>query len=198
VDGLAAPMGRYSERESMELSFVVALQRLPPRQRAAVLLSEVLGLAAHDVADALGTTVPSVEVALRGARAALAGLGCAPGRERRPPPGSQAERELVGRFARALVRGEVERMVALLAPAAWAGLARFLSALPPGDCPARLRLVATRANTQPALACYLSDRPASGWRPYGLMVLTLDDPRITAVAGFRDLALFPRFGLPLE
>src|SRR5262245_38188048 len=166
----------------MELSFIVALQSLPPRQRAVLVLSDVLGFEAGEVAGVLETSEWWVERALDAARTALAKAGTGPGRARTPPPGSPEERELVDRFMAAFMSGDAQGVAAVLTRDAWAAAARFF-ATARAD---RFRLVRTRANTQPALACYLADLRAPLWRAYGLMVLTLEGERIAAITGFPD------------
>jgi hypothetical protein len=125
-----------------------------------------------------------------------------------PTPGSRRERELVGHFAAAVERGDVDAVVALLTDDAWVrmppqpyeyqghtAVAAFLRdrAIRRG---AALRLVPARANGQPAFGCYLPDAQAAITRAYGLMVLTLQGDRISAITWFGDLGLFPHFGLP--
>jgi RNA polymerase sigma-70 factor (ECF subfamily) len=193
------PDERYEAREAIGLAFVAALQRLPPRQRAVLVLRDVLGFRASEVADMLGVTEASANGLLRRARAAVGDLE----RERAPLPGSAAERRLVARFVEAFEGGDIEGVVALLTgdatltmpptpleyvgPAAIAG---FLSTVPAGGRLDRFHLVATRANGQPAFGCYLDGRA------YGLMVLTLRRDRVAAITGFPDTGLFRSFGLP--
>jgi RNA polymerase sigma-70 factor (ECF subfamily) len=192
VDRAEESGARYDARASMELSFIVALQSLPPRQRAVLVLGDVLGFEAAEIAGFLDTSEWWVERALDAARAALLGVGVGPGRERTPAPGSPEERELVDRFTSAFMNGDAQGVAAVLTRDAWAGAARFF-ATARAD---RFRLVRTRANTQPALACYLADLRAPLWRAYGLMVLTLDGERIAAITGFPDTRVFQHFGLP--
>ena len=202
-DHSAGPAARYEARESIELSFIVALQHLPPRQRAALVLGDVLGFRTAEVAEALGTGEASVKGALQRARAALRTRLPAADRERAPRPDSAGERRLVGRFADAVERGDVDEMVALLTtdarvtmppqPLEYQGhdaIAAFLRhrAELRG---APLRVVPTRANTQPAFGCYLPDA-----RPYGLLVLTLEGDAIAAITWFAGSGLFRHFGLP--
>jgi RNA polymerase sigma-70 factor (TIGR02960 family) len=212
LEGLAdqgpGPDARYETTESVGLAFVAALQQLPPRQRAAIVLSEVLGFDRSEVAEMLDSTEASVKGALQRARATLDERLPAGGREHASLPRSPRERELVGRFASAVERGDTEGVISLLTDDAWLtmppepyeyqggqAIARFLN-----DRAARrganLRLVPTRANAQPAFGCYLPDPQASIARAYGLMVLTLSDERISAITWFSERSLFPRFGLP--
>jgi RNA polymerase sigma-70 factor (ECF subfamily) len=186
---------------------VTALQVLPPRQRAALILRDVLGYHADEVAEMLDSTVESVTSALKRARAGLQRrLPPAGAREPPPAPGSPAERALAAKFARAYEAGDVDALVALLT-------ADVRVAMPPipleyhgRDAVARFYasiirqgrtydLVATRANGQPAFVAYLR-APTGGVRhATGLAVLTLSGDRIRAVTRF-DNSVLPRFGLP--
>ena len=204
--GRRSEPARYESREAIGLAFIAGLQRLPPRQRAVLVLRDVLGFRASEAAEMLGVTEASANGALRRARAAL-GEGAE--RDRAPLPDSAAEREVVARFVEAFEGGDVEGVVALLTddasltmpptpleylgPAAIAG---FLSTVPAGGRLDRFRLVSTRANGQPAFGCYLLDARAPIGHAYGLMVLTLRDDRVAAITGFPDTGLFRHFGLP--
>jgi RNA polymerase sigma-70 factor (TIGR02960 family) len=207
-DRSPGPAARYESRESVELAFILALQRLPPRQRAALVLRDVLGFRTAEVAEMLGTGEAAVKGALQRARAALrAGLPAAD-RERAPRPNSAHERQLVGRFADAVQSGDTGEVVALLTDDA-------LLTMPPQPLEyqgheaiaaflhhraelrgAALRVVPTRANTQPAFGCYLPDPQAAIARPYGLIVLTLEGDAIAAITWFADTGVFRHFGLP--
>ncbi|MGH2797071.1 MAG: sigma-70 family RNA polymerase sigma factor [Thermoleophilaceae bacterium] len=208
-DVSAGPEARYETREAIALAFVAGLQHLPPHQRAVLVLRDVLGFRAAEVAQMLGTTEGSVTSALHRARTALETRLPTEGREQAPLPSSPQERELVGRFADAFESGDVDGVVALLRTDAWltmppepleyqghAAIAGFLSTVPAGGALERFRLVPTRANTQPAFGCYLEDLRAPIARAYGLMVLTLEGDRISAITGFPDTSVFPLFGLP--
>jgi len=207
-DDSADPAARYEARESVELSFIVALQNLPPRQRAVLVLRDVLGFRTDEVADMLDATQASVKGALQRARATLRGRMPAGERDRSPLPDSRRERELVARFASAVESGEVDEVIALLTddavltmppqPLEYQGhdaIAAFLRhrAELRG---AALRVVPTRANTQPAFACYLPDPHAAIARSYGMIVVTLTAEAIEAITWFSDTGLFRRFGLP--
>jgi RNA polymerase sigma-70 factor (TIGR02960 family) len=212
LEGLAdtapGPEVRYELKESIGLAFTAALQHLPPRQRAVLVLRDVLGFHTAEVADMLGGTEASVKGALQRARATLQARLPAGGRELAPLPDSPRERELVGRFADAVERGDTDGIVALLADDAWltmppepyeyqghAAIARFLHER--GRLlGAHVRLVPTRANGQPAFACYVPDTQAAIVRAYGMLVLTLEGDRISAVTWFGDRGVFPYFGLP--
>jgi RNA polymerase sigma-70 factor (TIGR02960 family) len=211
LEGLAdtapGPEARYETSESVGLAFVAALQHLPPRQRAALVLRDVLGLHTAEIAEMLDSSDASVKGALQRARATLERMPVG-GRERAPLPRSARERALLGRFAAAVERGDNDSVVSMLTDDAWVtmppepyeyqgrqAIARFLK-----DRQARrganLRLVPTRANGQPAFACYLPDPQAAIARAYGLFVLTLEGDRISAITWFAERSLFPQFGLP--
>jgi RNA polymerase sigma-70 factor, ECF subfamily len=206
-DRSGEPEARYDAREAIELAFVTALQHLPPRQRAVLLLRDVLGFRASEVAEIVGSTVASANGALRRARRAVEEHGA--GRDRAPRPAPGEERELVRRFADAFERGDVGAVVALLledarlvmppAPLEYHGRAAiggFLATVPGGGALERFRLVPTRANGQPAFGCYLRERHGPRLHAYGLMVLTLDRGGIARITGFPDTSVFPHFGLP--
>jgi RNA polymerase sigma-70 factor (TIGR02960 family) len=201
------PEARYDSKESIELAFVTALQHLPARQRAVLVLRDVLGYRAAEAADMLGTTEASVKGALQRARAALQARLPA-GRDRAPLPDSPGERQLAGRFAAAVEDGDIDAVLTLLTSDAWltmppepyeyqgpAAIAAFLRhrAALRG---APLRLVPTRANTQPAFGCYLPCAQTPIARPYGMIVLTLRGDQISAITWFSDSSAFPHFGLP--
>jgi RNA polymerase sigma-70 factor (TIGR02960 family) len=212
LEGLAdtapGPEARYETRESVGLAFMAALQHLPPRQRAALVLRDVLGFHTVEVAEMLESSEASIKGALQRARATI-DQRIPPGAlERAPLPRSPRERELVSRFAAAVERGDTQSIVSMLTEDAWLtmppepyeyqggqAIATFL-----WDRAARrgahLRLVATRANGQPAFGCYLPDAHAPIARAYGLMVLTLSDDSISAITWFGERSLVPRFGLP--
>jgi RNA polymerase sigma-70 factor, ECF subfamily len=198
---------RYEAKEAIALAFVVGLQHLPAQQRAVLVLRDVLGFRAREVAEMLETTEPSVNSLLRRARAAFDSRLPAAGRERAPLPGSKREQDLLGRFADAVEAGDVDGMVALLTDDAWL-------TMPPepyeyqGRTPigvflrgrevrrGRLRLVPTRANTQPAFACYLPVSDSDIAVPYALFVLTLEGDQVSAITWFAESSVFPHFGLP--
>jgi RNA polymerase sigma-70 factor (TIGR02960 family) len=207
-DHTPGPDARYESKESIEIAFVVCLQHLPPRQRAVLVLRDVLGFRAADVADMLATTEVSVKAALQRARATLDARLPASDRSQMPRPTSSQERRLVARFADAIEAGDVDGMVALLTedarltmppqPLEYQGHAAIRSFL---NYRARmqgtpLRVAATRANTQPAFGCYLPLPHTDIARAYGLLVLTVEGSRISAVTWFSDTSVFPYFGLP--
>jgi len=200
-DDAPGPDARYETKEAIALAFVAGLQHLPPRQRAVLVLRDVLGYRAAEVAGMLGVTEPSVNSLLRRARTAFESRLPAAGRERAPLPGSKAERDVVGRFADALEAGDVDGVVALIADDAWLTMPpvpleyrgrRAVAVLLRNREDRRgapLRLVPTRANTQPAFGCYLDHEPR------GLLVLTLEGEHVSAMAWF-DSGVFACFGLP--
>jgi RNA polymerase sigma-70 factor (ECF subfamily) len=209
LDGVDLPLGpeaRYERIESISLAFVTALQVLPPRQVAVLVLRDVLGFHASEVADMLDTTVESVTSALKRARAGLQRRRPS-GTDRIPPPapGSRPEEAVIARFVSAYESADIDRLVAMLTD-------DVFTAMPPmpfeyegraavGDFVARILaptrrfdLVPTRANGQPAFGAYL--RTPSGFsHGTGVIVLTLAGDRICALVRFENSAL-PCFGLP--
>jgi RNA polymerase sigma-70 factor (TIGR02960 family) len=208
VDTVPGPEARYEMRESIALAFVAALQHLPPRQRAVLVLRDVLGFRTGEVAGILDSSDGSVKAALQRARATLDERISTSSREGAPLPGSALEREVVDRFAAALEHGDTDRIVSLLSddarltmppePLEYQGPAAIAVLLRDRELArgAYLRLVPTRANGQPAFGCYLPDAQAAIARAYVLIVLTLSRDRICAITYFRDRGLFHSFGLP--
>jgi RNA polymerase sigma-70 factor (TIGR02960 family) len=207
-DTSPGPEARYETRETLALAFVAGLQRLPPRQRAVLVLRDVLGFRAAEVADLLDSSEISVNSALQRARAALDGQLPPRDRERAPLPRSPRERELVGRFVDAFESSDVDRLVGLLTDDAWltmppepleyqghAAIAQFY--LTRSWWGAQVtRLVPTRANGQPAFGYYVRDPSSPIAHAHGLVVLTLEGDRISAITRFGDNSLLPLFGLP--
>jgi RNA polymerase sigma-70 factor, ECF subfamily len=208
ADGTPGPEARYEATEAISLAFVTALQLLPPRQRAVLILRDVLGFRASEAAGILDTTEESVTSALKRARATLGRqLPAAEGQDPPPPPDSAAERELIARLTRAYDEGDVDGIVALLTddvqlrmppvPLEYQGrelAARFFTvvAFRQGRT---YRLVATRANGQPAFGFYVRDPLTGVAHAVGLIVLTLAGDRISVITRF-DNSVLPRFGLP--
>jgi RNA polymerase sigma-70 factor (ECF subfamily) len=200
--GPLGPEARYEQTEAVSMAFVTALQLLPPRQLAVLILRDVLGFHAAEVAGMLDSTVESVKSALKRARATLEYR-----RPTTPPPasGSAAEDAIVARFARAWESADLDALVALLTDDV------FMS-MPPmpfeyggrdvvaGFCAGifrsgrRFDLVPTRANGQPAFGAYLRT-PGGISHGVGLYVLTLTGDRICALIRFENSVL-PWFGLP--
>ncbi|MEV0406762.1 sigma-70 family RNA polymerase sigma factor [Actinoallomurus sp. NPDC050550] len=206
IDVPLGPEARYEQTEAISLAFVTALQVLPPRQLAVLILRDVLGFHANEVADMLDSTVDSVNSALKRARAGLHHRLPSTGEHEPPPaPGSPSEQALVEKFVRAYGSGDVDALVALLTddvrismppiPLEYQGrdvVARFYAAVVRPD--RTYDLVPTRANGQPALAVYL--RAATGVRHgAGLLVLTVSGDQIRAITRF-DNSVLPSFGLP--
>ena len=207
-DEAPGPEGRYEAREGIALAFVVGLQHLPPQQRAALVLRDVLGYRAAEVAEMLETTETSVNSVLRRARAAFDSRLPTTERERAPLPNSTVEREIVASFVETVESGDVEGMVALLTEGAWLTMPPLPHAYQGRDAirtflrgaeerrGAPIRLVPTRANTQPAFGCYVSVPDTDVARAFSLLVLTLEGDEISAITWFADSSVFPRFGLP--
>jgi RNA polymerase sigma-70 factor (ECF subfamily) len=209
ADAAPGPEARYEAREAISLAFITAVQRLPPRQRAALILRDVLGFTAGEAAQILGSTEDSVTNALKRARATLHHGPPPGGQGETPPPapGSASERRLIERLTRAYETGDVAGIVALFTDDAWLTMpplpleyqgrdliARFLTAVSFRDG-RTYRLVATRANGQLAFAAYLREPGARAAQANSLLVLTLTGSQIRAMTRFDDSVL-PRFGLP--
>ena len=208
-DTTPGPEARYETREALALAFVTGLQRLPPRQRAVLVLRDVLGYPAAQAAGMLAVSEVSVNSALQRARATLAAQLPASGRDRAPAPRSARERELTSRFADAFEAADTDRLLALLTDDAWltmppepqeyqghAAIAEFFATRPVWAARVAARLVPTRANDQPAFGYYRADPPAAGVHANGLVVLTLAGDKICAITRFTDHNLFRYFGLP--
>jgi RNA polymerase sigma-70 factor (ECF subfamily) len=211
LDGLpdvaAGPEARYEAKETIALAFAAAMQRLPPRQRAVLVLKDVLGYRSAEVAALLDSTEVSVNSALQRARAAMPAR--LPERERAPLPRSAAERDLAERFAAAYAGDDIDALVGLLTDDAWftmppvtleyqgrAAIGDFLRASARWRGGRGFRLVPTRANGQPAFGSYIADDHAGTYHAHGLVVLTLSGERISAITRFVDNSVLPYFGLP--
>jgi RNA polymerase sigma-70 factor (TIGR02960 family) len=208
-DAAGAPLGpeaRYEQTESISLAFVTALQLLPPRQLAVLILRDVLGFHASEVAGMLDSTAESVNSALKRARAGLQRQRQpAAGREPAPAAASPAEDAIVAKFVSAYSSADVGALVALLTGDAFVSMppmpfeyegadavARFLATL--FGAGRTFDLVPTRANGQPAFGAYLH-APAGVRHGTGLIVLTLTGDRIRAMTRF-EAGVLPWFGLP--
>jgi RNA polymerase sigma-70 factor, ECF subfamily len=194
-DGYAAPEARYERRESVELAFIAALQHLPATQRAALILRDVLGFSAREAAEALETTVPSVNGALRRARKAMA--KSLPDRSQQATLralGDEALQEMAERYIDAWERGDVDAILAMLAEDAtfsmpplpiWyrgrEAIAAFLTRFALQD---RWRLLPARASGQLAFGCYAWEAEQRSYTALSLDVLTLDGARATEVTSF--------------
>ena len=207
-DGRAAPHARYEQRESVELAFVAALQHLPGNQRAALLLMEVLGFSAAEVATMMVTTTASVNSAVQRARATLAAKVTGPSQQRtlRALPDA-ALAATVARYTSALEAGDADALVGLLTAdvtwsmppsAAWyRGIAAVSAFLHQGPLGVAWRHVPAHANGQLAVGCYLWDADESLWRGGVLDVLTLaEDGRIAEVTAFIGAEHIAAAGLP--
>ena len=199
------PEERAEQRETVELAFVAAVQHLGANQRAALLMFDVLGFSAQEIADAMDTSAASVNSALQRARKAIA--------ERMPERtqqetlealGDHGQKELVERYMRALERSDMDAMLALLTEdATWSmppltnwyrGHQAIAGFLEQGPFTVDWRHAATRANGQLAVGCYVRDDGL--YRAYALDVLELRGDRIAAVVAFLDGSRFEAFGLP--
>jgi RNA polymerase sigma-70 factor, ECF subfamily len=196
-DGYASPEARYERRESVELAFIAALQHLAPQQRAVLILREVLGYSAREVAATLETTVASVNSALQRARAAV--------EDRLPEQSQQATlrqldddeiRDLVNSYVDAWERNDVNAVVGMLTEdatiampplASWFGgrdqVAEFLVRYPMSGM-WRWKALQTRANGQPALGFYTWDEEEGKYLPFALNVLTLSGTKVKDIVAF--------------
>ena len=205
ADTAPGPEARIQAREAISLAFVAALQLLPPRQRAVLVLRDVLGFRARQAAAMLGTSEESISSALRHARANL-NSRLPPPADPPPAPNSPAEQAIIERLTTAYEAGDVACLVSLLtddavitaplAAGAYVGpaaAARVFGAIFAQD--RSYRLVPTRANGQPAFGVYVAD-PATGvFHANGMLVLTLAGDRIRAMTRF-DNSVIAKFGLP--
>jgi RNA polymerase sigma-70 factor (TIGR02960 family) len=209
ADTTPGPESRYETKESISLAFVAALQHLPPRQRATLLLRDVLGFHAAEAAAILDCSLDAVNSSLKRARANIADHLDPSTRDQAPTPGSPRERDIVARFTSAFERGDLASIIALLTedasitmpPLPWQyqgheAAEQFLKAICFDGGMRRFRLIPTRANGQPAFGCYLPDPHAPIAHAHGLLVLTLAGDHIAAITRFLDNSLLPTFGLP--
>jgi RNA polymerase sigma-70 factor, ECF subfamily len=217
-----SPEARYEQRESVELAFVVALQHLPPLQRAVLLLREVAGLSTAEISSQLGASAPSVNSALQRARAAV--------RSRLPARSQQAALRLLGdrrtraiaeRYATAFERADITSLVSMLTedaiwsmppvPTWFCGREAIREFVSRGPLTERWKHLPARANGQLAVGCYLFDQASRAFVPAVIDVLTVEGEKITAVTAFlaaealgpphsgawvTGAQLFGRFGLP--
>ncbi len=206
IDVPLGPEARYEQREAISLAFVTALQILPARQRAVLILREVLGYHANEVADMLDSTVDAVNSALKRARASLRHR-LPPTGEPPPAPHSPTERAVAAKYASAYEAGDVDALVAMLTadvrvamppiPLEYHGrdvVARFYASVIGAGRP--YDLVPTRANDQPSFGVYVRTSASGIRRGTGLYVLTLTGERIRAITRF-DAGVLPWFELPL-
>jgi RNA polymerase sigma-70 factor (TIGR02960 family) len=206
-DSAASPEARYEAREAISLAFVTALQLLPPRQRAVLILRDVLDFPASEVAAMMDTTEQSVTSALKRARATLTRELPSADTPAPPLPGSPAEQALVGRLVSAFEAADVDGIVALMTEDAWLrmppvpleyqgqDLARQFFATVAFRQGRTYRLIPTRANGQPAFGVYLRDPRSQVMHASGLLVITLAGERISTITRFDNGAL-AALGLP--
>jgi RNA polymerase sigma-70 factor (TIGR02960 family) len=207
-DTAPGPEVRYEVKESIALAFVAGLQHLPPRQRAVLVLRDVLGFAAAETAGMLDSSEASVNSALQRARATLDARVPA-ARERAPLPRSDRERRLLARFAEAFESGDIDAIVELLTddavltmppePGEYVGpaaIAAFFANRFATHTGRRVRLIPTRANAQPAFGHYIGDAQSRICHSSGVVVLTLEGDRISKLTRFGDTGILPHFGLP--
>ncbi|GAA1609383.1 sigma-70 family RNA polymerase sigma factor [Kribbella sancticallisti] len=210
ADGLASgPVARYEQREAVELAFVAALQHLPGNQRAALLLFEVLGFSAAEIATMMDTSTASVNSALQRARKIV---------DEKIPAASQQQtireigdgriQELVAGYSTAMERGDADALVALLTEdVTWSmpplghwysgvkAVMDFAVEVPLTRCPS-WRNLATTANGQPAIACYLGETPDSEHVGWSVTVLTVRGAKIAGLTSFIGPEHFTLLGLP--
>jgi RNA polymerase sigma-70 factor, ECF subfamily len=222
-DPLLSPAARYEQRESLELAFVVALQHLPPLQRAVLILRDVVGFSAREAAEALVTSVPAVTSALQRARAtAQSRLPAHSQQVALRSLGDERIRVLAERYADAMQRGDADLLVSMLAsdvaytmpppPTCLRGHAAVREFIREDVASHSWQHRATRANGQLAIGCYMLDPGRGRYLATAIDVLTLDGDRITAIDAFLTAdhlrpfgydgrftaADFARFGLPAE
>ena len=204
------PEAKVERDESVQLAFVASVQLLPPRQRATLLLRDVLDYSGAEAAEMLGTSVAGSNSALQRARAALERERIAGRITREHADGADAsERALVQRLVDAWHAADVASIVALLSedalltmpplPDRYAGpaaIGAFLRTVPAGGRLERFRLVPTRANRQPAVAVYLRDGNRGDFQAHGVIVLAISGDAIASLVRFTSPGLLERFGLP--
>ncbi|MBV9582586.1 MAG: sigma-70 family RNA polymerase sigma factor [Chloroflexi bacterium] len=205
-DGFAAPEAQYEKRESIELAFVAAVQHLSPRQRAVLILRDVLGFSAQEVADSLETTLGSVNSALHRARRTTTERVHGESQQLTLRAlGDDRQRQIVGRYMSAWERGDMRALIDMLTKdARWSmppetrwyrnldEIVVFLNEVLREDW----RHVATRANGQLAVGCYIRHESNGMYVATVLDVLTLRGDRVREVTSFITPEVFARFSLP--
>jgi RNA polymerase sigma-70 factor (ECF subfamily) len=199
------PASVVAGRESIRLAVIAAMQYLPPRQRAVLILRDVLQWPAAEVAEMLDMTTVSVNSALQRARAHLQEV--APAADDLTEPDEADQRALLDRFVAAFEAKDIAAMVAIFTKdSVWEmppfvgwysgpeDIARLIDTQCPAQGPGDMRLVPTRANGQHAFGLYMRDGDV--YRPFNLPVLTLTPEGVSHVSCFFDLRLFEKFGLP--
>jgi RNA polymerase sigma-70 factor (ECF subfamily) len=208
ADVSPGPEARYQAGESIELAFITALQRMPPRQVATLVLRDVLDFTGEEVAGMLGTSGTAIKGILQRARASLAehrGAVTAGS----PRPDTATERRIGRRFAEAYAAADLDGVIGLLTDDAWLSMPPAPHQYHGTDAirsfwrttfdwrrDRLVHLLPVRANTQPAFGSYMSEPGAATATPAGLFVLTLTGDRIRAVTRFHSEELYPQFGLP--
>jgi RNA polymerase sigma-70 factor, ECF subfamily len=200
------PATVVTSRESVRLAFIAALQHLPPRQRAVLVLRDVLRWKAAEVAEALDTSVAAVNSTLQRARAQIEKV--APTADSVEATISDEQRELLDKYVSAFESYDIDAMVTMFTEEAvwemppytgWYQGAEAIGRLISRNCPAEaagdMRLVATQANGQPAFGLYMKDRDGVH-RAFHLQVVTIDQGSVSHVAAFFEPKLFEKFGLP--
>jgi len=205
ADPAAGPEARYEQRETISLAFITALQLLPPRQRAALILTDVLDFSGREVADMLDTTEHAIYGAVKRARATLARQ--LPKAEPPPLPNSLDEKKVLDRLVRAWEECDTNALVALLTDDVWLRMppnpleyqgketAKRWFATSAFREGLRFRLVPTRANRQPAFGLYIFSPLSRVAHAFGLIVVTLAGGRVSAITAFES-GVMARFGLP--
>jgi len=201
------PAAVVTERESVRLAVIAAMQFLPPRQRAVLILRDVLQWPAAEVAEMLGMTTASVNSALQRARAQMQQV--TPSADEVTEPAEPDRRELLDRFVAAFEAKDIAAMVKIFTKDAvwemppftgWYTGAEDIVRLVDTQCPARgpgdMRLLPTKANGQDAFGLYMLD--GGVYRPFNMPVLTLTPAGVSHVTSFFDLRLFATFGLPAQ
>jgi RNA polymerase sigma-70 factor (ECF subfamily) len=208
LDEKPGPEAVAVDRETVSLTFLAAIQLLPPRQRAVLLLRDVLSWSAVEAAELLGTTVRAANSALHRARTTIrrrwpgGRLTWAPADE--PDP---AQRELLARYIAAHEQADPEALIELLREdvcltirpevGEWTGSPSVATALREGmNLPGRWRMLATAANGQPAAGAYVLAAGDTAFRPFGLIVLSVEAGALAAIDAFEDPGLCTAFGLP--
>ena len=207
-DSAPGPAAQYEAREATRLAFVAAIQELPPRQRAALLLRDVVGMSTDETAAGLGTSIPAVNSALQRARATM---------KRRFPSGlpatplviDEAHQELLERYVRTWEAGDVDGFVGLLAEdAVWSmppwpewyvgrqAIGDFVAWVFGNRGRRRERLARTSANRAPAFGYYRSSPDGSEWKPFAIMVIEVRAGEITSITNFVDERVFAAFRMP--
>jgi RNA polymerase sigma-70 factor (ECF subfamily) len=210
------PAAAYDLRESVQLAFLTAVQLLPPRQRAVLILHDVVGFSGAEVAEALDSTVASVNSALGRARTTIAqqrasGRLSSGGSADVARTSDEAARSVATRYVEAWQAADVGKLIGLLRkdvvmtmpprPVRYVGrefVVRFLVTMPAPSDRDRFRFILTRANRQPALAAYRREHDGDSYRAWAMFVLCTDGETIAEIKAFGDSTLLPWFGLPGE